>query len=311
MDAGGHFLVFVGGGDGNKDVPVAWIQLQVPDTADSWIPDFVEALGGLRLNGDGVPEGLLLPDRLAKLAEGHKQLLALSAIEPPKQAAAKRDATVAYDEAITKGTPEALLAFVDEFPYDQRGVRIREIIASRAAEITAKSDEDAWGRASRADTVEAYRQYLKTFPDGAHAENAHRRIAALETVAETRTGGGSANNDTLKRIEAFIVDEHLPGRHHFADKVDYFDKGVVSKEFAIEDSEKYSRKWPFRNYELVPGTLQVSSGSDGSYRASFKYTYRVSNGTKTLTGTGYSQLTLNLTGESLFVVGVKEIVSRD
>ncbi len=120
-----------------------------------------------------------------------------------------------------------------------------------------------------------------------------------------------SENYMQKRIEAFIVNEHLPGQYHFADRVDYFDKGLVSKQFAIQESEKYVQKWPFRNYELVPNTLQISRVSDEKYRVSFKYTYRVSDGKKTSDGTGYSQVTLILSGNDFYVVSVKEIVSRD
>ena len=95
-----------------------------------------------------------------------------------------------------------------------------------------------------------------------------------------------------KKVEQFIVDEHFQNREHFSSRVDYFEKGIVSRDFAIQDSETYARKWPRRRYDLLPGTLKVYPDGDGRYVASFAYTFEVANGAKTVRGRGYSKLFL-------------------
>lgn len=110
------------------------------------------------------------PERLSKLTKEFAFKPGEATPPPPPP---KRDATFAYHDAIAKGTPEALRGFAEEFPDDPRVARIREIIA-------AKSDEEAWSRTAKADSLSAYRLYITTFPDGIHMESARRRVAALE-----------------------------------------------------------------------------------------------------------------------------------
>ena len=103
----------------------------------------------------------------------------IRSLTEPAKPNLKRDAATAYNEAIAKGTQEALRAFAEDFPDDPHVSRVREILAIRL-------DEDEWKRASREDTPAAYRTYVATFPDGIHMENARRRIAALQAAAESR-----------------------------------------------------------------------------------------------------------------------------
>ncbi|MGA7323985.1 MAG: caspase domain-containing protein [Rhodomicrobium sp.] len=113
-----------------------------------------------------------------------------------------------------------------------------------------------------------------------------------------------------RKIEQFIVQEHLQNKEHFASQVDYFDKGLVSRDFAIQHSAKYAQKWPSRYYKLVPRTLKISPNGSGRYVAVFQYEYRVSNSIKTLKGRGYSTLYLTVEGDRFVVTGVKENIQN-
>ncbi|SPF79790.1 peptidoglycan-binding protein [Pseudoprimorskyibacter insulae] len=48
------------------------------------------------------------------------------------------------------------------------------------ADARAEADEALWDRVSQRDDIEAYRDYLGTFPNGLHASAARQRIAAIE-----------------------------------------------------------------------------------------------------------------------------------
>ena len=116
-------------------------------------------------------------------------------------------------------------------------------------------------------------------------------------------------NDALSRIRQFITDEHLKNKEHYADQVDYFDKGLVSREVAIMHKQKYAQKWPVGEYTLVPGTLQVSSVGDQRYVAVFGYDFHVANSQKAIDGRGYSQVYLIYKHDHFFVTSVKEVVN--
>jgi hypothetical protein len=114
--------------------------------------------------------------------------------------------------------------------------------------------------------------------------------------------------DALSRIKQFITEEHLKNREHYADQVDYFDKGLVSREVAIMHKQKYAQKWPIREYTLVPGTLRVSSDRDRRYVAVFSYEFHVANSQKEINGRGSSQVSLVYINGQFFVTSIKEIV---
>jgi hypothetical protein len=41
-----------------------------------------------------------------------------------------------------------------------------------------------------------------------------------------------------------------------ADKVDYFDNGVVNRGFIAQDIQKYASRWPLRRY-WIDGEIQI------------------------------------------------------
>jgi hypothetical protein len=134
--------------------------------------------------------------------------------------------------------------------------------------------------------------------------------APAPASASAAPSGGGFEDHMYKRIEQFIIHEHFQNREHFSDRVDYFEKGLVSRDFAIQDSETYARKWPHRRYDLMPGTLKVYPNGDGRYAASFGYTFEVANGAKTVRGRGYSRLLLIFSDGRFQVSGVKEVVQK-
>ena len=115
-------------------------------------------------------------------------------------------------------------------------------------------------------------------------------------------------NDTLSRIKQFITEEHLKNREHYADQVDYFDKGLLSREAALTFKQKYAQKWPIREYTLVPGTLRVSFDEDRRYVVVFAYDFHVANSHKEINGHGSSEVTLIYTDGQFFVASIKETV---
>src|SRR5215831_10673329 len=103
---------------------------------------------------------------------------------PPEQTAAIRAQPIrelgtqqAYALALERDTLEDYGEFVDAYPDDPMAKRVRVIIAARREAIT-------WRRTCSIDTPPAYWSYLRRYPDGPHAADAHRRLAYLAAAFE-------------------------------------------------------------------------------------------------------------------------------
>jgi uncharacterized caspase-like protein len=102
----------------------------------------------------------------------------------PEQTAAIRarpirdlDAQEAYVLALERDTLDGYVEFVDAYPGDPMAMRVRAIIAARREAIT-------WRRSRAIDTPPAYWSYLRRYPEGPHAGDAHRRLAYLAAAFE-------------------------------------------------------------------------------------------------------------------------------
>src|SRR2546423_1460169 len=103
---------------------------------------------------------------------------------PPDQVAAVRNPPIrdlgardAYAAALERDTLPAYEEFVAAYPGDPLARRVRALAAARREAIT-------WLRTYRADTPQAYWSYLRRYPRGAHAADAHRRLAILAASLE-------------------------------------------------------------------------------------------------------------------------------
>jgi uncharacterized caspase-like protein len=103
---------------------------------------------------------------------------------PPDQVAAIRNRPIrdlgaqdAYAAVLERDTLPAYEEFVSAYPGDPLAKRVRALAAARREAIT-------WERTYRADTPPAYWSYLRRYPRGAHAADAHRRLAILAASLE-------------------------------------------------------------------------------------------------------------------------------
>lgn len=83
-----------------------------------------------------------------------------------------------------------------------------EARAESAAQAAARAqDQEAWDRASEADTVESYQAYLEAFGTGEKAAEARQRLAALEEErSEEEAAAAQAAADTQAWTEASTAD---------------------------------------------------------------------------------------------------------
>jgi uncharacterized caspase-like protein len=102
----------------------------------------------------------------------------------PARTAAMRAAPIrdfsaqdAYVAALERDTLQGYVDFLAAFPNDPMAKRVRAILAARREAIT-------WRRTRSEDTPPAYWTYLRRYPRGPHAADAHRRLAFLAATLE-------------------------------------------------------------------------------------------------------------------------------
>jgi uncharacterized caspase-like protein len=83
----------------------------------------------------------------------------------------------AYVAALERDTLQGYLDFLAAYPDDAMAARVRAIVAARREAIT-------WRRTRVVDTPPAYWSYLRRYPQGPHAADAHRRLAFLAAAFE-------------------------------------------------------------------------------------------------------------------------------
>ena len=94
---------------------------------------------------------------------------------------------------------------------------------------------------------------------------------------------------------------HIAAR--YAEQVDYYDRGLVSRSIVVSDKRSYLQRWPEREYERTSDVEIHKSGGEVHIR--FNYRYLVENSTRATTGEGWAQLTLANDDGRLAIVGEK------
>jgi uncharacterized caspase-like protein len=78
----------------------------------------------------------------------------------------------AYVAALDRDTLDGYSEFLTAYPDDPMAARVRAMVAARREAMT-------WRRTRVVDTAPAYWSYLRRYPQGPHAPDAHRRLAFL------------------------------------------------------------------------------------------------------------------------------------
>jgi uncharacterized caspase-like protein len=105
-------------------------------------------------------------------AVSSEQIAAIRA-RPMRELAAQE----AYAAALERDTLDGYSDFLAAYPDDSMAARVRAIVAARREAIT-------WRRTRIVDTPAAYWSYLRRYPQGPHAADAHRRLAFLAAAFE-------------------------------------------------------------------------------------------------------------------------------
>ncbi len=148
----------------------------------------VQVFERVRLRVNDVTKGAEVPWHAAKIESAfvffERAPDAPPPAAPPDRSAAVRAAPIrdlsaqeAYIAALERDTVQSYLDFLAAYPNDLMAKRVRAIIAARREAII-------WRRTRAEDTPPAYWTYLRRYPRGPHAADAHRRLAYLAAALE-------------------------------------------------------------------------------------------------------------------------------
>ncbi|HMJ05194.1 MAG TPA: peptidoglycan-binding domain-containing protein, partial [Chthoniobacterales bacterium] len=134
--------------------------------------------------------------------------------------------------------------------------------------------------------------------------------AATALIADPNAGTLLLSRERLRDyVAAFIVAGLAPEvkaeLRFFGDRVDYFDDGMVNRERIRRDLEKYAQRWPERRFWLA-GDVEVQPQPESRLRITFLLHFEVRNGPKSASGEVLKTLVLEVVGQDLQIVGVKE-----
>ena len=137
---------------------------------------------------------------------------------------------------------------------------------------------------------------------------------STESVARTAPSAAAnseaTSTDRLRDyVGAFVLaglDPHVGAEaDFFADRVDYYNDGVISRDKVREDLQRYAARWPERKFWLA-GDIKVERQSDNRIRVTFPLRYDLRNGAKHSSGKIDKTLVLEPVGDDFAIVAVNE-----
>jgi peptidoglycan hydrolase-like protein with peptidoglycan-binding domain len=131
------------------------------------------------------------------------------------------------------------------------------------------------------------------------------------TVSDTGSSGdGDISTERLRDyVGAFVLaglDPHVGSEaDFFADRVKYYDQGVIDREKIRNDLQDYAASWPERRFWFA-GNITIEPQHRKRVRVTFPLRYELRNGGTYSSGTVNKTLVLESVGDDLQIVAVSE-----
>ena len=124
---------------------------------------------------------------------------------------------------------------------------------------------------------------------------------------------GSADEFSTDRLRDYVAAFVLAGldknvgaeTEFFADRVEYYEQGVMDREKIRADLKRYDERWPERHF-WVAGKINVEPQSENRVRVTFPLGFKLRNGNKQSSGKVHKTLVLEPAGDDLQIVAVNE-----
>jgi Putative peptidoglycan binding domain len=123
----------------------------------------------------------------------------------------------------------------------------------------------------------------------------------------------STTNISKERLRDYVgafvlagLDPHVGSETvFFAERVQYYDEGVIAREKIRKDLQRYAARWPERRFWLE-GDMTAEPQNGNRVRITFPLRYELRNGGKHSSGKVNKTLVLEATGDDLQIVSVNE-----
>lgn len=126
----------------------------------------------------------------------------------------------------------------------------------------------------------------------------------------SESGAGISTERLHDYVAAFVLaglDRKVGAEaEFFADRVEYYDSGVIDREKIREDLKRYDEKWPERHFWLA-GKISIEPQSDNRVRVTFPLGFKLRNGNKQSSGKVNKTLVLEPAGDDFAIVAVNEV----
>jgi hypothetical protein len=142
------------------------------------------------------------------------------------------------------------------------------------------------------------------------SETTEPASAAPGTVTSSSVDGGDISTERLRDyVGAFVhagLDPNVSAEaDFFADRVKYYDEGVVDREKIRSDLQAYAARWPERHFWFA-GNITIEPEHRKRVRVTFPLRYDLRNGAAYSSGTINKTLVLEPAGDNLKIVAVSE-----
>jgi peptidoglycan hydrolase-like protein with peptidoglycan-binding domain len=191
-----------------------------------------------------------------------------------------------------------------------RGLRKREQRTSTSARRSEPAVTEARETSSPVDN--------ETPPTGTETPQQTTPVEARTSAETTQPASappatGSADEFSTDRLRDYVAAFVLAGldknvgaeTEFFADRVDYYDQGMMDREKIREDLKSYDERWPERHF-WVAGKINVEPQSENRVRVTFPLGFKLRNGNKQSSGKVDKTLVLEPAGDDLQIVAVNE-----
>jgi hypothetical protein len=123
----------------------------------------------------------------------------------------------------------------------------------------------------------------------------------------------STTNISTERLRDYVgafvlagLDPHVGSEtDFFAERVQYYDGGVIGREKIRKDLQRYAARWPERRFWL-DGDITPEPQNGNRVRVTFPLRYELRNGGKHSSGKINKTLVLEAAGDDLQIISVNE-----
>lgn len=142
------------------------------------------------------------------------------------------------------------------------------------------------------------------------SESTQPASAPPATISDTGSSGAGISTERLRDyVGAFVLaglDPHVGSEtDFFADRVQYYDEGMMNREKIRKDLQRYAARWPKRQFWL-DGDITVEPQNANRVQVTFPLRYDLRNGAKHSSGKVNKTLVLESAGDDLQIVAVNE-----